>query len=235
MKINLSNKVNFGIKVDKEDYTSHYRKNKNYNGKEPDRFILEKLDAQSNKPKVVFDLGAGQGRNSIPIAKKGYSVFAYEINPEGQNCIKNRARYHHVADKVTIVDTNLLEDISRDSKADFAFMSHVAQHLNLEELKKIMENIYKNIRKGSEFVFDALSTEKPIDITQLPESHLLEIMGNSRFQESDLFKAAKEIGFDYIFEVPFTEIGHNRARYERHLMNPRWHEGFQLNWFVLRK
>lgn len=231
MQVSLSShSQKFGARMAPEDYSSNYVKYKNYNGSEPDTFVLNRLN-QVHKPAVVFDLGAGQGRNTIPIAKQGYNVYAYEISPVGRECIKAKATNNRVLDKVIPVGCNILDNISVGGKADFVFMSHISQHLNIEELKTVFKNVYDNLKVGGEFILDAMTTQIQ-GLTSMYSGKMPEICGEARFDENELFHAAKDAGFTAVIKKPFDERGQGRPGYEIPWLRDK---NFKLNWFVLKK
>lgn len=231
MQVNFNSySPNFGVKMNPEDYSPNYIKHQNYNGSEPDVFILNRLN-QVHKPAVVFDLGAGQGRNTIPIAKQGYNVYAYEISPVGRDCIKRKAINNRVLDKVVPVGCDILENVSVGGKADFVFMSHISQHLNIEELKKVFTNVYDNLKAGGEFILDAMTTQIQ-GLASMYAGKMPEICGESKFDEAELFQAAKDAGFTKVVKKPFVERGQGRAGYEILWLKSK---DFKLNWFVLKK
>lgn len=61
------------------DYNKYYKTNKDVFGKEPEKILVEHTHLIS-KEKPVLDIGAGQGRNTIYLAKLGYSVDAIDTS-----------------------------------------------------------------------------------------------------------------------------------------------------------
>lgn len=223
MNINTNNcNIHFGIKLNGSEYLE-YSFCQNCNGKNPDKFILSRLETYPEKHQIIFDLGAGQGRNTIPIAKKGHKIYAYEINNEGIRCIKDKAMLKKVEDRIEIIKTNILDDIDIGKKADFVFMSHVSQHFNLDNFRQFFHNVAANIKSGGELVFDALVREKEyakksdIDPNLLPSSAIskMERSGNANFEKNDIIQAAQQAGFKLVLESPFHEKGLCRAWYEK--------------------
>lgn len=255
MNISLTkSNVSFGAKLDESDYASKYTGCRNYNGYLPDEFVLSRLKAQPKAPEVIFDLGAGQGRNAIPIAQMGYNkIYACEINGQGRQCIKDKASEQHIGNRIKTLKLNVLDDnLSFREKANFAFMSHVSQHFSTDDLKKFFKNISKNIVNGGELVFDAF-VRKDLSIVDTVFKQLFlagkksELMGNASFEEGEIVKSAKEAGFKLELVSPFEENGDRRAFYEK-----AWADAcdftnkiknsdgackkpLELMWFVFRK
>ncbi len=82
MKINQINNNSFKARLYGNEYEG-YVKDSNFNGADPDSFVLKRIQELSKKSGrlTVFDVAAGQGRNTLPIAQEGHDVFAFEINP----------------------------------------------------------------------------------------------------------------------------------------------------------
>jgi len=226
----LNKKQSFGMRIPKDGYDD-YRVIANYNGRGPDKFILERLKGISHG--LVCDFGAGQGRNTIPVAQLGHDVVAIEINDEGKKCIKQAAKKANVANRVMVLDVNLLDDFFLGkNKADFIFMSHISQHFNIDELKKVMANAVVNLKKGGEFVFDALIKK---DVSKIPlqeKSNVKEFFGTANFAQNNILEAAQKVGLSFSDEVLFAEKDAGRADYET---QKDWIKDNQLKWFVFKK
>lgn len=251
----IQNNISFKARLNGDTSYSAYRDNKFVNGKKPDKFILERLNPE--KGSIVMDLGAGQGRNSIPIAKMGYDVFSYEISPLGRNCIMQKANKAKVGNKITIIDKNLLDEIKNPEKADFAFMSHISQHFNADELAKVLKNVAQNLKQGSEFIFDALirtkKEYKKYDAVPaiFPKGAYegvydsLETFGAASFEKTKILEAIKNAGFTLVQETPVSDSPFKKTGFERQNL---W-GGFKISdtffdiprkpvklmWFVLKK
>lgn len=255
MNINTSTNhaINFQAKFLGYEYSDIYLKNTHHNGKKPDDFILSRL-AISPQQKTVFDMGAGQGRNAVPIAEQGHTVYAFEINPMGVREIREQALDKNVYDNIKIFRNNILERINVAKKADFAFMSHITQHFNNEELQQVFFTAHEALKRGGEFVFDALIRTnhkyKKYDVaspffTKKRGVDFLEEYGAVSFKKEDIISAGEKAGFKFILEVPFQEASLGRAKYEHKnlwggfclldYLKGLGRKPVKLNWFVFRK
>jgi cyclopropane fatty-acyl-phospholipid synthase-like methyltransferase len=68
-----------------------YRKASDYFGEEMTRFLENHLDIV-DQTGPVLDVGAGQGRNALGLARRGYTVHALEPSIVGARQIEERAR-----------------------------------------------------------------------------------------------------------------------------------------------
>lgn len=245
--------INFQANLRDWEYSGSYRDNKNLNGRKFDKFIINRIKSQSG---VIFvsDWGAGQGRNTIPLAEMGYNLTAIEMNEVGCSQIYVKAKNRDVLDKVKILNENIFSKIKLEKKSDFAFMSHVTQNLDIDELQVILENISKNLKKGKELIFDALIRKKanyqgydrvPAIIKRVCFEYAMDKYGAASFNREDILNAAKQAGLTFIQEAPFKEAFLNRAKYEKQNLwggfrpfeflvgIPR--KPVKLAWFVFRK
>jgi len=253
--MNITNVKNnytyFRARLDDVAYSDSYKPHENYNGVSPDEFIVSRLRSRPAALNVL-DIGAGQGRNTIPIAQIGHHVTAMEINPKGRECIGQRAIDKNVTKNVSILYANILDKVLLESKADFAFMSHVSQHFNLQELSKVLANISENLKIGGEFVFDALirRSKKYDGYESLPKAlsrkyESLEDIGAASFTEEDILNISEDAHLKMDLKAPFGEISAGRAAYENESL---WggsnlfgtHLGIRrkpvkLTWFVFKK
>lgn len=234
------------------NYYSEYYKKDNCNGRNPDEFVLKRIENLSQKPELILDLGAGQGRNTISIAKKGFNILAFEISSAGRAWIREKAIKENIKDNVKTTGQNLLDDIQLEKKADFALMSHISQHFNTFELQFVFNQMSKALNEGGEFVFDALVRTKktykrydklPLAIRNTHASP--ERYGSASFWEKDIIKAAQKAGLKIVETAPFTEKNGKRVWYEKQNL---W-GGFsikdflfgiqkrpvKLTWFVFKK
>ena len=257
MNINFKNEsqINFGKRLNDTEYSQVYRKHNKLNGLVPDEFILSALSKQSQEgEKTVFDFGAGQGRNTIPVARNGHTVHALEINYDGLCWIRNLAFQENLKNKVVAIHQNILDPIKSEKKADFAYMAHISQHFDKEELQDVFNNVVNVLKTDGEFAFDALvrTKENYKKYDKLPRNIRIncgaftpEEYGSASFWKEDIFAAAKKAGLKIIKEERFAEKAKHRAPYEKQnlwggfrileYLSGIGHRPVKLTWFVLKK
>lgn len=245
-RISNSPTLTFGMRIPDNRYTRSYEKHPNYNGYVPDSFILSRLTEQYRTPQnaAILDLGAGQGRNTIPIAKMGFRVFPVEINDEGKMAIQSTA-FEENLHNIKVIIGNILDPlrlrIAED--IDFAFMSHVSQHFSVEEMKRVFDNVGSVLKDGGEFVFDALlrtdkSYKKYEKMPYFMRPLKIDEYGAASFEEEEIAKIAEQTGFKFLLKTPFVENNGLRAVYEYQSLwgsKGRHFKPVKLNWFVFRK
>lgn len=260
MNINNAQKsaINFKSRLQGNEYHMSYSLDYNHNGKKPDKFILSRLQMLSKNPEetVVIDLGAGQGRNSIPIAKKGFNLYSCEICELGRNIIAKEAKSKYVRKNITILNHNILDKLRIGENVDFVFMSHVSQHFKINELKQVFKNVAEVMKEDGEFVFDFLERMKANykNYDKFPKalkracrdgSNTMDEIGAASFIREDVIQAAKDAGLKLVKEAPSSKYILGKSKYEKQNI---W-GGFnildflcgiqrrpvKLKWFVFRK
>lgn len=241
------------IRRTNDNYDLTYLLDKNANGTKPDNFILSELsNGHTPTGTLVLELGSGQGRNLFPIAQQGYRVVGYEQNRIGVICLEDGVKKFHLGDRVTVLRQSILDAMNiGKQKADFAFMSHLSQHFNPDQLRIILENVAQNLKQGGQFIFDALMRcdrgYKGYDAIEIPEVGFKKKAteyGNASFWDRDIQKTSVDAGFEVVRKKVFAETGSGRAWYETQRLwggngtktafnlprNP-----VKLMWYVLRK
>lgn len=221
MIINYVNKniaQSFGMKLQGEEYGFSYIFDPNRNGKNGDKFIFSQLGTAPLEPSniSVLDLGAGQGRNTIPLAQSGYTVFAVDASEIGLMQIEGKARVASLSNRIHIVKANLLDStLPIPQKVDFAVMPHISQHFALDELRQVFKNVARVLNKGGKFIFDALIRRGNAEHRIFEEGiDLTERNGAASFKKDDINKIAETEGFNLVSITNFNEGNVGRASYE---------------------
>lgn len=221
----------------------------------PDKFLFQELASLGKKPEDIYvlDLGAGQGRNTIPLAQKGYNVTAIEVTKQGCDSILAEAKAANLSSKVEVMQANVLDSLPVPKEHfSFAFMSHMSQHLSPEELKQALMVAKEHLVSGGKVVFDALLRKNPnykkYDVipSAMTKSRYKSLgdYGAASFDGRDIVNACTQADLRFVRRDKFIEIG-KRAWYEHQNLWGGFRvldyfEGFlrkpvELNWFVFRK
>lgn len=241
--------LSFGMRLREDHYSPMYRNNAAYNGSKADSFILSQLqkafpDASRT---LVWDIGSGDGRNTLPIAQAGYRVVSTETSEDGQRLIQDKASQGGFGDNVYLDNSNILEPgltASGENKQPIhlAILSRVSMHFSLTEMKTVLNNVWQQLAPNGLFIFNAL-IRKPNYETMHRKYFDSELEGNgcNNFKPEDLQQVIDDSSF-------ITEsIGkHRKARksdpsYMSHLHWGtfcdllKWESPVWLKWYVLRK
>lgn len=148
----------------KEFYNGAYAEGL-YWGREPSELIFrlgELLPLRS----TVIDLGCGQGRNAIYLARRGLDVTAVDKSEEGIRALKNTADYEGLKIKAFVTDISnpgLVDDI----KYDGVICMYVFQDISPDRIQKTL-NFMKSRTSSRGYVAIAFSqrTERPEGISE---------------------------------------------------------------------
>ncbi|HSA07553.1 MAG TPA: methyltransferase domain-containing protein [Candidatus Gastranaerophilales bacterium] len=239
--INLS--VNFRGISNSENYNICYIDSRPYNGAAPDQKILSTITENFPDPKNVsiVDIAAGEGRNTIPLAQKGYNLLALELCSVGRDEIRKKADFNRF-ENINISGHDITKQ-PLNSKNDAFIMSHLTQHLNSEEMNSAFANISKSIKPKGILLFDSLINygEPLFKNTKVDQEE-----GCCRFTMSEIKEMAEKNGFKLKEIVPYEETGASRAKYidQRRWGGPGMHESDRfrharrpvyLKWFLFEK
>jgi cyclopropane fatty-acyl-phospholipid synthase-like methyltransferase len=139
------------------DYEKIYAEIENYFGSEPDEFLLEHLDLL-NLPGLVLDLGAGQGRNAIYLARAGFEVHAVEKSPAACDKMSNSIIEENLKLKIFNQDIYDFQPESHNSYSAIMIMG-VIPELDWDSIFNLREKV-KNCLTESGLVFIKAFTVK---------------------------------------------------------------------------
>jgi len=89
----------------------------------------------------VLDIGAGEGRNSLFLAEKGFEVEAVDISEVGIKKLKNSAKEKELKIKVKIADLN---EIDLDDSYDMIVCSFITHHFIRDDVVRLFEKMKKH-------------------------------------------------------------------------------------------
>lgn len=127
-----------------EKYNKIYSDNKVTFGRgKPEKVVKDIL--KYKKSGTVLELGAGEGRNSIFLAKQGFNVRAIDISNEGINKIKT-----FVKDKIFQIQTEVMDitSIRFENNHDVFISTFVFHHLSSSDALNLIDNIQKHTNLG---------------------------------------------------------------------------------------
>lgn len=114
-----------------------------------------------DKTLTVLDVGAGQGRDSLPIARLGFSVTAIDMSKVGID------QLNHIAKKENLSLNALVENMySYDySKDDIILMNSMFHFYKNDKEKEtlFLEKIIDKLKKGSSLILIIQHQKKRLD------------------------------------------------------------------------
>lgn len=148
-------------------YEQLYSSKEYHWGKEPNKLVSKMLDflpSVSLDDKVVLDLGCGEGRDSVYLAKKGFNVTGVEILRSGLLKTEKWANENGV--NINLVEGNV-NDLVIFEKVDVLLGMGILQYLRPEKRLKQIQHFKDMTNTGGVHVLFAF-TEHP-EVEQAPD------------------------------------------------------------------
>lgn len=138
-------------------------------GAHPDARVME-VAASLSPGSRIADLGAGTGRNSIPLAAAGHRVDAVDATESFVEIIKKEAAAKGVADRVDVVRGNILSDQESlpGNVYHLVLLSEVVPDLRqLADLRSVFWRANHLLAPGGILLFNAFLADDGYDVDQL--------------------------------------------------------------------
>jgi len=140
------------------DYEQRYKENGYYWGLNPNYLCYELMQKMPPvKPLSVLDIGCGEGKDAVFLARNGYKVTAFDMAEAGLEKGRELAEKNstHVDFfKADVNDFELTEDY------DVIFCSGVFHYINPKKRKEVVEKLRKHTRIGGFNIINVF-VEKP--------------------------------------------------------------------------
>ncbi|MCH5323756.1 MAG: methyltransferase domain-containing protein [Eubacterium sp.] len=148
------------------DYDNRYKNEEYYWGLKPNRVCYEIMQMlPPTKPYRVLDMGCGEGKDAVFMAKCGYSVTAFDLSETGLDKAKRLAEHNKVG--VSFFKADIF-DYRPDAEFDIIFSSGVLHFVPLNIRKELCESLKSHTTDGG---INALNVfvKKPF-IARAPDS-----------------------------------------------------------------
>lgn len=180
-------------------YEKLYQGQEYYWGLEPADFLDQLIELTANrKGKVkVLDIGCGEGKDAVYMAKKGFAVTAFDITESGIKKTKELAQSKNVPINAFVADIN---DFSLDEQFDIIFSTGTIQYLQDDRINSFFEKV-KNLTTPNGLNYFNVFIEKPF--LELPHDWDKE---EKMWKTGDLFKFYSDWKICSIDEVIFEDL-----------------------------
>ena len=145
-------------------WSGTYRAHSDMYGDDPSEAAVAAADAFSSAGfTTVLELGAGQGRDTLYLARHGFHVHALDYAPEGIEAIATKAAAAGLADRVSVE----LHDVRGplrlgDAEVDASY-SHMlfCMELTTAELERLVADLHRVLRPGGLVVYTVRTVDDP--------------------------------------------------------------------------
>jgi SAM-dependent methyltransferase len=221
-------------------------------GKDPDAKALDVARSLGAPADVtILDVGAGTGRNTLPLAREGFAIDALE--PANALCTILGETVKTEQLSVGVVEGNILDaalELPRPQYQMLLMSEVVASHFrSVEQLRQLFEVAAQRLQPGGVFVFNAFLSDggyKPDDLAR----QLSQVLWCCLFTRHDLEQASQGLPFERVADESAAE--YERAHLpEGQYPSTGWYEGWsggqdlfelpaerppmELRWLVYRK
>jgi ubiquinone/menaquinone biosynthesis C-methylase UbiE len=149
---------------------------------EPEQWFIEWAQILNPKGLKVLDLGCGNGRNAIALAKMGAIVKGIDVSSVALELLQNRAKKENVEVETFMGNMNRLP--FPDRTFDMVICYNAIFNTSLKSIKESIKETKRVLKKNAIFLVTFRSTKSPIP----EEARLLEDEANSYVVETDGFE-----------------------------------------------
>jgi SAM-dependent methyltransferase len=175
-------------------------------GKHHDTKVMDlarSLGAPADVP--VLDIGAGTGRNTLPLARAGFPTDAVELSPDLAEILKNEAANEGLS--VTLYRGDILGDaleLPKDKYRLVVLCEVVSHFRTVSELRKLFERASELLSPGGLLAFSVflpVSGYQPDELAR----ELAQVFWCSLFTRDELKQASAGLGFSLLSEESVFE------------------------------
>lgn len=139
-------------------YNQAYRDVPDYFGNDPTQILTENYHL-IDKSRPVLDIGAGQGRNSLFLARQGYTLDAIDPSPVGLHAIDKIAAEENLS--IRTYPAGFEDFAAENAPYSGILLFGVIQVLPREKAVLLVEKIREWLADGGLVYLTAFSTEDP--------------------------------------------------------------------------
>lgn len=187
-------------------------------GHKPDHILEQYADLV---PKgYVLDVGAGEGRNAIFFAKKGYKVEAVDISAKALEKCRKLAKRMKLTIKTKVVDLKKIE--ITPEKYSLVICAWVLNFFKKKEIVELIEKMKKGVKINGILYIVVFSTEDPSFAEQRKKLKMAEknTFYSCRkksymhyFTRKELSSSFRDFATIYCIEGMELDIGHGEPHY----------------------
>lgn len=159
------------------DWEELYQQNKTVWGERPDHLLVDMLPII---PKgKALDLGMGEGRNAIFLARQGFDVRGIDVSGAAvQRCLE-RAKALNIP--IQAEAANILDITIEPESLTLVVSTMALQFMKQSESAQVLRKVQRGLKSGGMVYLTAFSTDEP-SLISMKESHS-EIEPNTFYSE----------------------------------------------------
>ncbi|MEK6928541.1 MAG: methyltransferase domain-containing protein [Nanoarchaeota archaeon] len=140
----------------KNYFDKNYKGKKFYWGLSPSKIVVELLKYKQNGD--VLDLGCGEGRNALFLAKKGFSVVGIDSSNEGIKKFLQLAKENNVSVEGQAED---IKDYQFTKKFDVIISIATLHFLKKKDISLLINKMKENTKKKGLNIISVFTEENP--------------------------------------------------------------------------
>ncbi len=163
-----------------------------YTGKREAENILKMLEEHGIKKGKVLEIGCGNGRICIPLAKKGFDVIGIDISPIYIEDAEKKARKHRVKARFITGDMRNLSKIFKKEKFNVVLNVWTAiGYYDKKTDEKIFKSVYKILKDKGLFLILNCASKEMLLYNFFPTS----------FRETEKYIILNESDYDFLRSI----------------------------------
>jgi SAM-dependent methyltransferase len=211
-------------------------------GSHPDTKLLEVAKSLGSPHQInkinILDIGAGTGRNTLPLARLGYGVDALEMTPIFAEQIEAAAQAEQLS--VRVYNADILSPLVRMAPAYYslAVAAEVVSHFrDADQLRLLLAKMCDGLHSGGIFLFNTFLCIDGYEPDQLTRE-MSEVNWSTIFTYEDIAYAMHDLPLELLEEIPVYD--YEKANLPAEAWPPtgwfdNWANGRDLFWLPDQK
>jgi SAM-dependent methyltransferase len=145
-----------------QHWSATFAANPDMYGLEPSEAVVAAADVfAAAGVTTVLELGAGQGRDTLFLARRGFHVHALDYAPEGLEAVEGHAAATGLGDRVSVEIHDIRQRLPVEDAGVDASYSHMllCMALTTPELEGLVADLRRVVRPGGLVVYTARTTD----------------------------------------------------------------------------